>query len=437
MGRISKRCLLPVMIFFLCAVPSVFCQESFPELVKIEADYILRCQASDPEDPSYGAINRRAGRPECVVPAENALAILGLLKAEEIYPGNGYAQNAVSTAAYLVRVQDADGAWYNQYHWTEPGDLAGSEQSLSKSPYQTAMVVIGLYNAGFDSERYSAVKKAALYLISCQGRGGNGLLVGGGKDASGNYSAYRFSSDNAAAYQALKAAETWALTAGEIRNALYYSRAARRILEGIDGILYVADKSDPDFGVWRRCVDGSDMPVEPGFHDWLNYCPQLFDVPARGVNEPVVGDWIYRTLRDGSGACFRDDSGGRYRLSPSASFKASLCWMDTGRAEYMIDALNWALDSGLWLTGPVCDAVAGGWLDWKTSGVESSQTSADCADRFIESSFYAISAYNGGYDFNVVPGYLRVSYSGSAQDSPDISYYLQFRFPSDCRGVQQ
>jgi hypothetical protein len=44
--------------------------------------------------------------------------------------------------------------------------------------------------------------------------------------------------------------------------------------------------------------------------------------------------------------------------------------------------------------------VAGGWIDW----VELEPTvgrQADRWQRFIDTSFYAIAAFNGGYDFRV------------------------------------
>ena len=90
-------------------------------MAKIEADYILSCQLTDTVDPAYGCINNVAGVPTWVVPRENAMAILGLLMAEDLYPGNDYRNRAGLAADYLVKVQDSDGAWFNQYRYTTPG----------------------------------------------------------------------------------------------------------------------------------------------------------------------------------------------------------------------------------------------------------------------------------------------------------------------------
>ncbi|HNQ50527.1 MAG TPA: hypothetical protein PK107_04545 [Candidatus Omnitrophota bacterium] len=404
-------------------------QEEFPEMAQIEADYIAACQFMDAADPAYGCINNVAGAPTWVVPRENAMAILGLLIADDMYPGNDYRRRALLAADYLAKVQDPDGAWYNQYRYAAPGDDTGSEESLSKSPTQTAEVMIAFYKLGFDRVRYPAMKKAARYLMSCQSSGGNGLLLGGGKDAHGQYRTWRWASDNSYAYQALKAAETWAVMSCDARFALYCSRAARRIIRGIDTFLYVRDRDDPDFGVWRRVIDQDNAPVDPAYHDWINYAPQMLDLPCKGVNRPRVGEWIHRTLQDASGACAWNDGADRSRMSPGYSFQASLCWQDLRQSGYYIDALNWGLDSGLWMNAPVCDGVAGGWIDWTQTNDDGSRVQADCWERFIDTSFYAIAAYNGGYDFRVIPDFLRVSYSNPRNSSGAVPCYLQLQFP--------
>lgn len=398
-------------------------------MAKIEADYILSCQFMDPADAAYGCINNVAGAPTWVVPRENAMAILGLLLAEDLYPGNDYRRRAGLAADYLVKVQDTDGAWFDQYHYAVPGDEGGSDGSLSKSPTQTAEVMIAFYRLGFDRARYGAMKKAALYLMACQTNGGNGLLLGGGKDAQGGFRTWRWASDNSYAYQALKAAETWALMSLDVRFALYCNRAAKRIIKGIDTVLYIRDPDDPDFGVWRRVVDQDNIPVDPLFHDWINYAPQMLDLPCRGVNRPRVGEWIRRTLQDPSGACVWNDGAEISRRSPGYSFQASLCWQDLRQSGYYIDALNWALDSGLWMNQPACDGVAGGWVDWSQTEGDGSAVQADCWQRFIDTSFYAIAAYNGGYDFRIIPGFLRIGYSNPRRSSGAVPCYLQLQFP--------
>jgi hypothetical protein len=408
---------------------SAYAQEDFPEMAKIEADYILSCQLTDTVDPAYGCINNVAGVPTWVVPRENAMAVLGLLIAEDLYPGNDYRYRAGLAADYLVRVQDADGAWFNQYRYISPGDDTGSDGSMSKSPTQTAEVMIAFYKLGFDQARYPAMKKAAIYLMSCQANGGNRFLLGGGKDSQGVYHTWRWASDNAYAYQALKAAETWSIIAGEARFALHCSLAARKIIAGINTFLFIKDRTNPDFGVWHRVVDGDNIPVDPLFHDWINYAPQMLDLPCRGVNNSRVGEWIHGRLQDGSGACVWNDGAESMRRSPGFSFQASLCWQDLGQSGYYIDALNWALDSGLWMNQPLCDSVAGGWIDWLQINSDGSQVKADCWQRFIDTSFYAIAAYNGGYDFRVVPEFLRISYSNPRNSSGQVPCYLQLKFP--------
>jgi hypothetical protein len=290
--------------------------------------------------------------------------------------------------------------------------------------------MIALYKLGFDTERYTAMKKAAGYLMSCQAKGGNGSLLGGGKDSTGAYRTWRWASDNSYAYQALKAAETWAIMAHEARFALYCSRAAKRIVNGINKTLYIRDRDDPDFGVWRRVVDENDLPVDPLLHDWINYAPQMLDLPCRGVNNPRVGEWIHRVLQDPSGACVWNDAMEKQRKSPGYSFQASLCWQDMRQSGYYINALNWALESSLWMNEPRCDSIAGGWIDW-TGGVNPDNTPARaaCWQRFIDTSFYAIAAYNGGYNFRIMPGFLRISYSNPRNSSGFVPCYLQLAFP--------
>jgi hypothetical protein len=414
--KIAARLIISAALtIFLSAFAAA--QENFPEMAKIEADYILNCQHTDALDPAYGCFNNVAGAPTWVVPRENAMAILGLLTAEELYPGNDYSRRAGLAADYLVKVQDTDGAWFNQYHYTTPGDQQGGSESLGKSPTQTAEVMIAFYKLGFDQARYLSMKKAGLYLISCQKKGGNGLLLGGGKDDKGEYRTWRWASDNSYAYQALKAAETWAVVSGDFRFALHCSSAAAKITSGINKILYIRDRDNPDFGVWRRVVDGSNVPVDPDLHDWINYAPQMLDLPCLGVNNPRVGEWIHKTLS------------GQSRRSPGYTFQASLCWQDMAQSSYYIDGLNWALESGLWMNRPECDSVAGGWIDWSEIDVNGNESRAQCHERFIDTSFYAIAAYNGGYDFRVVPDMLRMSYSKPGSSSGSVPCYIQLKFP--------
>jgi hypothetical protein len=99
------------------------------------------------------------------------------------------------------------------------------------------------------------------------------------------------------------------------------------------------------------------------------------------------------------------------------------------QSRYYIDALNWALESGLWMNGPLCDSIAGGWIDWSQINPDETETKAQCGQRSIQTSFYAIAAYNGGYDFSVVPNFLRISYSNPRNPSGSVPCYLQLKFP--------
>ncbi len=423
-----RRTLLCILTAAL-AIPACACfaQEDFTHLAMVEADYIVSCQYDNPADPAHGAINNLFGPPTWVVPRENAMAILGLLMAEELWPGNGYRQNAELAADYLARVQDKDGAWFNQYHYAVPGsdNPPADNEDKAKSPTQTAEVMIALAKLGFAQSRYQAMKRGAQYLMDCQKNGGNGFLLGGGKDGSGVYRDWRWASDNAYAYQALKAAEVWAVTAGEIKSALFFARSARKILKGIDTTLYINNPYDPDYGVWHRAVDEKDQPVDVMSHDWINYAPQMLDLPCRGVNNPRVGEWIHRTLQKEDGACVWDDNRFSGRRSPGYSFQAALCWRDLEQAQYYYPALQWALGSGLWRSASLDENnVRGGWVDWKAD--ESDQ--ASWWERFIDTSFYAIAAFNGGYDFSVVPGFIRIRYTNPAQSSGGGGCYLQLRF---------
>lgn len=365
-------------------------------LVKMEADYILSCQYLDPGHPAHGAINNIFGEfPTWIVPRENALAILGLIEAGKILNDANYLSRAQMAADYLVARQNpSDGAWADQYSYD-------SATTQSKSPTQTAEVMMALDRLGYNSARYAAMKKGAQYLMACQNpanKGGNddGLL-GGGKDENGQHRNWRWASDNAFAYQAMRAAESWAHANGDSAFAVEARTAAERILQGINTVLYVQDPGDPGYGVWHRVVDQFDQPVDPNYHEWINYAPQMLDVPALGAGQALGGDWIHLVLQKSDGAVVFDDADQQNKKSPGFSFQASLSWLDLGQLSYANEAKNWALRSGLWQTTPAPDGSIGGWVDWM-EGVDR----ADSWLRFIDTSFYAVTTYTGGYDFNIL-----------------------------------
>ncbi len=429
-----KRIILAIFILILFSCGSqVWAQDyKFPELAAIEADYIVQCQFKDTNSRAFGAINNVYGNPTWVVPRENAMAILGLIMAGDILGEDIYRQKAQLAADYLVRVQDKDGAWFNQYNFAVPGsENPDDKEALSKSPTQAAEVMIAFYKLGFKPLRYKAMKKAALYLISCQKNGGDGNLLGGGKDSGGQYRSWRWASDNSYAYQALKAAEVWAITQGDYRFALSCAGAGRGIIKGINSVLYINNPYDSDYGVWHRVVDEKNQPVEPQNHDWINYAPQMLNLPCRGVGRPGVGKWIHNRLQKDDGACVWDDySAFKFRKSPGYSFQAVLCWRSLSQQEFYMPALNWALESGLWQVDPGEGSISGGWIDWVDQ--EAAQQ-ANSWERFIDTSFYAIAAYNGGYDFSVVPAFLRIGYAGPKAGNGAMPCYLKFKleFPSE------
>ena len=377
-------------------------KDIFPEgSIKVEGDYVLSCQYVKEGDPASGAINDVQGDPTWVVPRENGLAILALLASYKDTKDPVYLERAKLTAKYLAGIQDSDGAWFNQYNYVTPGDPndPNNKEALSKSPTQTAEVMMALYKLGYDKDFYETMKKGAEYLLACQDPANKGGaddgLIGGGKDAYGNYSTWRWASDNSFAYQALKATAEWALRNHDRAFATECENAASEILNGINDYLYIDDKSRSDYGVWYRTLDENDNPVNPEFHDWINYAPQMIDLPAKGVGNPVVGEWIHNTFQKEDGAVVWNDGAESSRKSPGFSFQAILVWADLGQKEYAINALEWAKNSGLWQTTLDQNNVSGGWIDWAENS-----NPAPFWQRFIDTSFYFSSAVKGGYDFN-------------------------------------
>ncbi len=362
-----------------------------PAVINLEADYILSTQFLESGNPASGALNNVYGAPTWVVPRENALAILALIQSSKLNGNAGDLQRAQQAADYLVRVQDVDGGWFDQYSYADP-------YLLSKSPTQTAEVMMAFDKLGYGAARYASMKKGAEFLMLLQdpaNKGGidDGLISGGKKD-DGTFQTWRWTSDNSFAYLALKAAEHWAARKGDTAFAKKAGKAANRVLSGINNYLYVSNPSDPDFGVWRRVIDENGTPVDPTYHEWINYAPQMLDLPAKGVGKKIVGEWIHNTFQKADGSVVWDDRWFADRKSPGFSFQASLVWLDLGQKQYADAAVNWAKNSGLWQTTPDANGISGGWIDW-TQGSET----APWWQRFIDTSFYFISVLNGGYDF--------------------------------------
>ncbi len=366
--------------------------------IRLEADYILSCQyTADSSSDAYGAINNVYGAPTWVVPGENAVAIMGLIRASDVLGNDLYRQRANLAADYLLRVQAKDGAWYDQYGYASP-------VNTSKSLRHTAQVMIAFDKLGYSSSRYSAMQKAASFLLSCQdsqNKGGfDDGLVGGGKDSSGNYHTWRWTSDNAYAYQALMAAARWAELKGDLTDVQKYKSAAARIKTGLESVLLSASGDH-----WIRVVDENDEVVDSEDRgDWISYAPVMLDVPVEGVTLAEVGEWIHNTLQINDsnspyyGALVWDDTLYPDRKSPGYSFQAMLVWLDTGQSSYAQYALEWAVNSGLRQKVPDNNGVKGGWIDWVDNSGE-----AQYWERFIDTSAYFIMAETGGYNFSPVP----------------------------------
>lgn len=354
--------------------------------VQLEADYIVASQYVKKNDRASGAINNVFGAPTWVVPRENAMAILGLVRASDCLGASSYRQRAQQAADYLVRMQASDGSWYDQYSYAAP-------VVLSKSPTQTAEVMLALDRLGFSRSWYAAMMGGADFLVRLQdptNKGGadDGLL-GGGLDSNGSYLRWRWTSDNSYGYQALKAAEKWARTQGDAVRANRYAAASGRILNGINTRL-----KDPGSPVWYGAIDENGVSTLTE-HEWINYAPQMLDVPAAGVGA-AVGSWIQAHLVNAAtGAAVWNDGSEADRLSPGYSFQACLVWLDTGQQTYCSSTSSWAAGSGLHQVTPDGNGVRGGWVDW----VETGGASAPSWQRFIDSSAYYILATTGGYRF--------------------------------------
>jgi len=287
--------------------------------------------------------------------------------------------------------------------------------------------MLAFHKLGYRHEWYDAVKKGAQYLLDCQkpeNKGGidDGLL-GGGKDPFGQYLGWRWTHDNAFAYLALMAAQRWANVEGDSLAGAAFSGGAGRVLAGINRYLH-----DPGSGVWQIAVDQSGTPLKnphlpcldasaPTYPSWIQYAPQMLDLPVAGATPSRIGDWIRSNFGDQGAIGYTCDDGLRTRKYPGFAFQACLVWLDSGQADYCAAALDWAEKSGLYQDSPDQNGVTGGWVDWIESAPEQGKR-ADWWLRFIDTSFYVTTAWSGGYDFfDALPAPVGVSPpAGSASD---------------------
>lgn len=386
--KIAKRACLTACLCLLGAPASQAGPPGREEAVRLEADYILSCQYLDENSAAHGAINNVSGLPTWVAPGEAAMAIIGLALAADILQDVAYRERAQLAADYLVSVQgQEDGAWHDRYNFSTP-------ETNARSARHTAQVLMAFGRLGYAAPRYETMKRGAQFLMSCQEvvhKGGrdDGLICSG-KDAEGNYHTWRWASDNAYAYQALKTARSWAIIKGEEEFSLKTAAAAERILEGVNTVLRAEDAS-----LWMRVVDQEGQPVEDTqYTDWISYAPLLLDLPVTEVDPMEIGAWIHERLQKPDGAVAWDDKYYPERRSPGYSFEASLVWLDTGQENYAYDAVHWAQDSGLWMRSKDEKGVQGGWVDWAEAWER-----APFWQRFIDTSAYYIMIQNNGYDF--------------------------------------
>lgn len=145
------------------------------------------------------------------------------------------------------------------------------------------------------------------------------------------------------------------------------------------------------------------------YSDWISYAPLMLDVPLGCLNRQAIGDWIHQTFQQNDGALVWDDHKYSNRKSPGYSFQAALAWLDVAQNSYVNAAMNWAENSGLWMTSPDTNGIEGGWVDWIDPDGQ-----ANWYERFIDTSTYYIMVQNGGFDF-----------AGNQQARQLISHYYR------------
>ncbi|MFC1755080.1 right-handed parallel beta-helix repeat-containing protein [Thermoproteota archaeon] len=396
----------------------------YPIEIKIEADYILKCQIRN--HPLYpqatGAINNVRGynlvypNPDYIIPGENAMAIMGLIVASQRLNSVMYLNRARLAADYFLSVQNTDGSWYNKYDYVNGHDLG-------KYSRHTAEMVMAFHKLGQDVNRYISMKDAANYLVSRFNSTFN--LIDGGLDSQGSPVSQYWLTDNCFAYHAFMAAYDWAKINGEYALALQYADYAGKIISGIN--TYFLDANTP---VWYMRLDSNGQPQENSqYPSWVKYAPQLYDVPVKRVDNLDVGEWIKTSFQQPDGSCIGyeyDTLGNKTntRKYPGHAFQSALCWQRIGGAQidYAQDAIVWAKTSGLWQRTPDTIGVVGGWIDWIEVEPNPGAIPQDW-ERYIDTSALAIFAFSGGYDFNVANFTLNVPQDFSTiQEAIDASW---------------
>jgi hypothetical protein len=325
----------------------------------IEFQHILNCQVSDPGHPAYGAINNVWGQPTWVVPGEMSVAALVLKR-------GGYTAQANAAADYLVRIQNADGSWCNQYSGVSIADA-------NKYARHTAQVMILLGELGGYS---AAMSKANTWLSSLQDpkvkTGTDDGLICGGRSSTGGVYTDRWSSDNAFAVRAFAAAGNTA--------------AKTKVVNGINTWLVSGDH-------WLERITSRRRRIE-GDYGWIQFAPAFMSLQSHGVTHPAglaAGIRSRLQLQSGpnNGAIYA--SQGSNQLMPGIGFQSSIAWNGLGAFAYTDAHTAWAENvSGLWVTTPDANGDVGGWIDWKTS----TGNQANWWERFIDTSAYYIMTVN-------------------------------------------
>lgn len=351
------------IILFLSSVllsTNILAAGEIENSIQLELQHIINCQVQDSQDPAYGAINNVWGEPTWVMPGEMAIAAIVLHKA-------GYVDNARAACDYLVKIQNADGSWCNQYNHLTAVDK-------NKYARHTAQVIILFGTVGGYEE---ALNKANLWLESLQDTanksGWDDGLICGGMAEGGSFFSDRWVSDNSFAVLAFH-------LAGNIL-------ARDRVINGINQYLFNRDH-------WYQKIN-SDGVAQDGVYSWINFAPAFLNLDNFGVIYPSrLARWMNKKLQLSkgslSGAVFENRES--KKLMPGIGFQASLAWQDLGAFDYADKHTYWAENvSGLWQATADVNGDAGGWVDWKSLN---GKVQAQWWEKFIDTSAYYVMVKN-------------------------------------------
>ncbi|MEK7767395.1 MAG: hypothetical protein AAB368_14290, partial [bacterium] len=277
-----------------------------------------------------------------------------------------YGAQARRACDYLVRIQNADGSWCNQYGGTIATDSA-------KYTRHTVEVAIALAKVGGYAP---ALARARDWLLNLQDpavkHGDDDGLVAGGYDGAGTVQEDRWTSDNA-----------WAVLAFDLAGA---TAARDRVVQGINARLVSGDH-------WVQKTDKNGVTSE-GTFGWINFAPAFAALARLGVTYPAglaagVRARLAETGGPAGGAVRELEAGPKYM--PGIGFQASLAWNELGATAFTDEHTAWAQGSGLWQATADGNGDTGGWIDWTFSA---GGGQANWWERFIDTSAYYIFAVN-------------------------------------------